>query len=173
MVTQGSTRTTWYFTGWYCKNHETIHPANYETTMPESESIILIGKWEKMTENITTSLTITKTGAAAIDTNQTFLFRITGNGLDMMVSIHGNESVTICGLTVGVQYTVTEITDWSWRYSPSVATTLVNTPVDNGATVTLTDDAAANTMTFNNSRNNPYWLDGDSFAVNIFGSVTD
>lgn len=108
-----------------------------------------------------TELTIVKTGAAeSLDPDQTFIFNVSGNGVDLDVTIHGNSSVTITGLEVDKTYTVTEKTDWSWRYEP--------TDVDNKIEIILSADADDNKLTFENTRNIPWWLDGNTFDVNIF-----
>ena len=122
-----------------------------------------------------TSLKIQKQGHDPIDENQTFLFRITDEeGLELTVTVHGNGSVTIDGLTVGKKYKIVEITGWSWRYTN-------NGVVKNETTVVITDDTIAdgaeftlnptgNVIMFTNERSNPYWLDGDSWCNNIFKS---
>ena len=99
-------------------------------------------------------LTIKKTGAEAIDKNQSFIFRVTGEGKDMYVTVQGNGSVTIKGLTVGT-YTVEEVTSWSWRYKP-----------DQGSKNVEVKGGQKNEVTFNNSRTNGSWLSGDSCAIN-------
>lgn len=102
-------------------------------------------------------LTITKTGAKDIDNYQSFIFRVTGGGKDMYVTVQGNGSVTIKGLTVGT-YKVEEVTSWSWRYKPDQGS--INVEVKGGQ---------KNEVTFNNSRTNGSWLSGDSFAINRTG----
>lgn len=126
-----------------------------------------------------TSLTIIKNGADDLDRNQTFLFRVTGEGDDVAVTVtvHGNSFVTIDGLTVGEQYTVTEITDWSWRYGAQVFTTTLDAgnyeaTATGGITVTLSAEEAKNSVTCTNTRTVPHWLDGDNFCVNVFASST-
>lgn len=99
-------------------------------------------------------LTITKTGAEAIDKNQSFIFHVTGEGKDMYVTVQGNGSVTIKGLTVGT-YKVEEVTSWSWRYKP-----------DQGSKNVEVKGGQKNEVTFNNSRTNGSWLSGDSCAIN-------
>ena len=121
-----------------------------------------------------TSLTIIKNGADDLDRNQTFLFRVTGEGVDVTVTVHGNSSVTIDGLTIGASYTVTEITEWSWRYGEQVFTTTLNNyeaPATGGITVTLSANKEENSVTCTNTRTVPYWLDGDNYKVNIFGTL--
>ena len=110
-------------------------------------------------------LTINKQGWQAIDENQSFIFDVTGpNGYYKRVVIQGSVSVTIKGLKVGT-YTVTEVTDWSWRYK--------------------TADGTANSIEheikpkdgfvfdFTNSRENGKWLGGDAYSKNVFGTIIE
>lgn len=103
-------------------------------------------------------LTITKTGWEAIDENQSFIFKVVGDNFEKKVVIKGNGSVTIKGLKIGT-YTITEVTDWSWRYTPD----------KNGKTITL-QPAQTNEVTFANTRANDKWLGGDAYSQNKFGS---
>lgn len=133
--------------------------------------------------NALTSLTIKKTGAADIDVNQSFLFTVTGKDADgkdinLTVTVHGNGSTIIDGLVIGNEYTITEKTDWSWRYRFSKWEHRVNaddatttTGSTNGAAIKLGTDG--NEITFTNKRSNPYWLDGDSWCKNIFNSIIE
>ena len=41
-------------------------------------------------------------------------------------------------------------------------------PETGGITVTLTADENTNSVTCANTRSVPYWLDGDSFRINVF-----
>ena len=116
-----------------------------------------------------TSLKILKNVEQAVDNNQTFLFRITGEEVDLTVTVHGSGSVTVSGLKAGKDYTVTEITDWAWRYGfESVSTELEHTNVSNGVKVTLKTAKSDNQITFNNTRAKNQWLDGNSYRVNNF-----
>ena len=106
-------------------------------------------------------LTITKSGAEAIDENQSFLFTLSGEGITLDVIVRGNGSVTIKDLPIGT-YTVTENTDWSWRYTP-----------ENNVkqkTITLTADGN-NGVKFSNYRSVIHWLSGDSFRENQFNKT--
>ena len=127
--------------------------------------------------NALTSLTIKKTGAADIDVNQSFLFTVTGKDADgkdisLTVTVHGNGSTIIDGLVVGNEYTITEKTDWSWRYRFSKWEHRVN--ADDATTTTGSTNGAATklgengTITFTNERKEVKWLDGDSWCNNIF-----
>ena len=104
-------------------------------------------------------LTISKSGCANIDENQSFIFTVTGAGLPdegLKVVVTGNGSVTIKGLKVGTTYTITEDTGWSWRY----------TPEDGEQKKTLDVDKTKNTVIFSNSRSEDRWLNGCSIKVN-------
>lgn len=104
-------------------------------------------------------LTITKQGCENIDENQSFLFDVTGpNGYSKRVVINGNGSVTIKGLKIGT-YTVTEVTNWSWRYKAN----------SNSQNIDL-KPAMSNTVNFTNTRSNLKWLGGDAYSKNIFGN---
>lgn len=117
-----------------------------------------------------TSLTIQKAGYSGyekVDPNQTFLFHVEGDGVDLIVTVHGNGSVKINGLKVGNEYSVTELTDWSWRYVyTSYSTSLSHESVTNGAKVVL--ETNGNEITFTNTRNKNKWLDGDNWLDNLF-----
>ncbi len=101
-------------------------------------------------------LTITKNGAQAIDENQSFIFTVEGMGITLDVVINGNGSVTIQDLPIG-NYTVTENTNWSWRY----------TPADDSQTITLVANSK-NEVSFANTRSRMYWLSGDSINENQY-----
>lgn len=102
-------------------------------------------------------LTITKTGAQSIDENQSFIFEVRDNNGVLMtqVVIHGNGSVTIKGLKIGT-YTVTEVTSWSWRYTPDAKSK------------EITLQPTGNNVTFDNTRTKGKWLSGDCVADNKF-----
>lgn len=104
-------------------------------------------------------LTISKSGCADIDENQSFIFTVTGEGLPaegLKVVVTGNGSVTITGLKVGTTYTITEDTGWSWRYTPTAKEQKKMLDVDK----------TKNTVIFSNSRNEDRWLNGCSIKVN-------
>ena len=103
-------------------------------------------------------LTITKTGWEAIDENQSFIFKVVGDNFEKKVVIKGNGSVTIKGLKIGT-YTITEVSDWSWRYTPD----------EIGKTITL-QPTQTNEVTFANTRAKDTWLDGDAYSQNKFGN---
>ncbi len=103
-------------------------------------------------------LTITKQGWKDIDEGQSFIFDVTGpNGYSKRVVINGNGSVTIKGLKIGT-YTVTEVTNWSWRY----------TTADKVSQNITLQPAQTNAVTFKNTRSNGKWLGGDAYIKNVF-----
>lgn len=106
-------------------------------------------------------LTITKHGCQDIDENQSFIFDVTGPDFSKRVVINGNDSVTIKGLKVG-EYTVTEVTDWSWRYKP-----------ENNVSAQKIElkprGVGENKVTFTNARTKDKWLGGDAYEQNKFG----
>ncbi|WP_072683735.1 MULTISPECIES: hypothetical protein [unclassified Holdemania] len=113
--------------------------------------------------NVYGDLTITKEGADPKDENQSFLFRVTGpDSFSMDIVIVGNGSTTIKHLPVG-DYTVQELTDWSWRYDE------VTSDPANG-TVSLTFQNKQGTVTFTNTRTDRFWLSGDSYCENWWGN---
>lgn len=107
-------------------------------------------------------LTIEKKAAngSTIDLNQTFVFRVQGNNndVDMQVVITGANKQVIKNLPVG-EYTITEDTNWSWKY----------TPVDkDGAVVpsqTITATGAT-TVTFENENKGTNWLTSIAEVIN-------
>ena len=103
----------------------------------------------------TFDLTITKSGCdTTLDPHQTFVFTVTGpNGFSMEVVIEGNGSTTITNLPAG-DYTVTEDTGWSWRYTPS-GNELIGSP-------------ESPEVIFSNTRTNDNWLDGNAYCENEF-----
>lgn len=71
----------------------------------------------------------------------------------------GTASITISGLPIG-SYTVTEDTEWSWRYK-------VTNPSDGSVTVI---PSASQTASFTNVRSNTKWFDGEAWCKNIFAA---
>lgn len=108
-------------------------------------------------------LTIVKAAAddsKPIDKDQTFVFHVKGknNNVDMQVVITGANKQVIKNLPVG-EYTITEDTSWSWKY----------TPVDNNQSVmeeNIQDGAA--TVTFKNENKGTNWLTSLAKALNVW-----
>lgn len=108
-------------------------------------------------------LTIQKTAKAGttIDPNQTFVFKVQNNETNqiMEVVITGEGKKTIKNLPMG-NYTITEDTNWSWKYTP-----------DGGAEKTLTTSYIKNgaaTVTFENENNGTNWLTSLAQVINTW-----
>ena len=170
-VVKGSTPTAnpgFKFVGWFMDEPCDIHvesvitgavDATTNKMTPQkrpSDNLHFAATYYAKFEYDVADLTITKSGAEDIDENQSFIFTVTGpNDFSAKVVIQGNRSVTIKGLKVGT-YTVTEDTDWSWRYTPQGG---------NSQEITLSA-TEPNTVTFTNKRSNGKWLGGDAYKRN-------
>lgn len=112
-------------------------------------------------------LTITKQGYNEIDGKQSFIFTVTGpEGFSKKIVIQGNGTVVLTGLKIG-EYTVTEDTAWSWRYTPKDGVATQKITLQPGQTNEVT-----NRVTFVNNRSNNKWLDGNAYCKNVFGSIS-
>ncbi len=110
-------------------------------------------------------VTITKTGGAA---GESYIFTLTSDtGITVKEVIQGNGSKVIKGLPKGT-YTVTEETAWSWRYDATP--TIGWTGNDRTLGQTMTDTAISCSVA--NTNRVPFWLSGESFAVNRFNPYT-
>lgn len=109
-------------------------------------------------------LTIKKTAKAGttIDPNQTFVFKVknNGNGKTMEVVITGPGEQTIKNLPMG-SYTITEDTNWSWKYTPVGK----NGAAEPSQTITAT---GATTVTFENENNGTNWLTSLAQVINTW-----
>ena len=106
-------------------------------------------------------LTITKAGKN-IDPNQTFVFHVKGNNNDvnMQVVITGPGEQTIKNLPVG-EYTITEDTSWSWKYTPEENNkSVMKEDIQNGAA----------TVTFKNKNNGTNWLTSLAQVINTWAT---
>lgn len=130
-----------------------------ETTAMGYEAATYYAKFEADVAD----LSITKQGYNEIDGKQSFIFTVTGpEGFSKKIVIQGNGTVVLKGLKIG-DYTVTEDTSWSWRYTPR-----------DGAARTITLQAGkTNSVTYVNDRTNNKWLDGNAYAKNVFGTIIE
>lgn len=108
------------------------------------------------------NLTIQKTAkdGTTIDPNQTFVFHVKGNNndVDMQVVITGPNKQVIKNLPVG-EYTITEDTSWSWKYTPTSKDQFVTTSdIKNGTA----------TVTFENENKGTNWLTSLAKALNVW-----
>lgn len=113
-------------------------------------------------------LSITKQGYNEIDGKQSFIFTVTGpEGFSKKIVIQGNGTVVLTGLKIG-EYTVTEDTAWSWRYTPKDGVATQKITLQPGQTNEVT-----NRVTFVNNRSNNKWLDGNAYCKNVFGTIIE
>ena len=120
-------------------------------TLPDGKEFLLHVK--------TCTLTITKTGGAAGDP---YVFEVKKDGQPYTeVTVEGGKSVTLHELPVGT-YTITEKTDWSWRYTPSYDKTQV----------TLNSGNAADTITCTNTSKTDKWLNDYAVKSNTYQTGT-
>lgn len=110
----------------------------------------------------TTSLTIKKEVSGTSVASESFIFTVSADGeTPIKVVINGTGSVTINGLKVGTEYTVTEDTSWSNRYGQTEYS------VQDGK-ITLVADAEKNVVTVTNSGRNDQWLHNETSVTNEF-----
>ena len=159
----------YHLVGWYLDegctkpvSSEWIGEGSHMT--PEKDGDVWLAShtyYAKIEPNYTT-LTITASGADSIDEGQIFMYRVqsapaAAEKVDITVTVSGNSSVVLTGLALG-DYTVTEITEWSYRYHPDAVS----------KTISLKVDTAQNTLTFTHARVNEKWLDGNNDIINNF-----
>jgi hypothetical protein len=110
-----------------------------------------------------TSLTVKTLGVADVDKGEIFIFRIQGisaecSAVDLRVTVVGNSSVTVTNLPIG-EYSVTEISSWSFRYTPDSENKVIS--------ISYVDESK-NVVTFSHVRTNTKWLDGNDNKINKF-----
>lgn len=110
------------------------------------------------------TLTITKTGAEAIDENQSFVFTVTSGSISIPVVLNSENhfEATLSELPFGT-YTITEDSSWSWRYTQDA-----NQPGSaeiNAQNLDVTVEIA-------NVRTGTKWLNGAAFESNWFTAST-
>lgn len=112
--------------------------------------------YAKFERNLT-SMTLKKV-ANPYDTNDMFIFTVTDSKDNVFakVALKAGEEVKLDGLTVGETYTVSEDTNWSWRYSADKA----------DKTITMQPAADQNVVTVTNTVTNNKWLGASSYAIN-------
>lgn len=157
------------FIGWYTDAACTV-PVDAALVDPATNRIVPVKTgaiWQTATYYakvvaLKTDLTIRTQSADSNDAPQMFLFRIVGKSaetahIDLTVSVGDNGATTIAALPTG-DYTITELTAWSWRYGGSQ-------PARN---LSLEYNAAGNTIVYDKTRTNVKWLDGNAVSTNHF-----
>lgn len=142
-------------------------------------NITLVAKYELQYSDLTITKAFPAGADYSIDENQAFLFNVIGfaaakgdqtiknadalemisalEDLDIQVVIEGDGSIVIKHLPLGT-YTVTEDSDWSWRYGETSSV-----PSDGKVTLELN---SPKTVAFTNIRTKGNWLSGDWYTEN-------
>ena len=112
----------------------------------------------------TCTLTVNKSVAKTYSNNDSFIFNVVGKGnvpYNAQVVITGNGRATLTGLPIG-DYTVTEDTGWSWRYT-----------CDGSTKSTVLRSANANdSVTITNKLGDNKYLGDETFVINKCESKT-
>lgn len=145
--------------------------------------ITLIAKFEPIYADLTISKEVTDGGG--IDDDQTFVFHISGTpdaegvapiDMDVIISNFDKTNVDDGILAVGTKeiihlpagnYTVTEVSSWSWRYNLDSINGNSNI---SQIVVDINKSTEDYSVTFTNTRNKPYWLGGLDYAWNLYKS---
>ena len=150
----------------YSYDHGKFVVPNTDTTIKVSAKV---GGVEKASTSYVVhpkfcTLTINKSVAKTYSNNDSFIFNVVGKGnvpYNAQVVITGNGSATLTGLPVG-DYTVTEDTGWSWRYT-----------CDSSTKSTVLSSANANdSVTITNKLGDNKYLGDETYVINKCKSST-
>lgn len=147
------------FVGWYSDEACSTLVSGDAVFAPEKSG----GLWTAATyyakfEYNLTSMTLRKeVKDGAYDANDMFIFTITDSSGHVFakVTVTAGEKVTISGLTVGEEYTITEDNNWSWRYKDQASVQFK-----------MTADPDKNVVTVTNTLDTNKWLGASSYAIN-------
>lgn len=148
----------------YSYDHGKFVVPNTDTTIKVSAKV---GDVEKASTSYVVhpkfcTLTIKKEVAKLYGANDSFIFNVVGDGnFEAKVVINGAGSATLTGLPVG-NYTVTEDTGWSWRYT-----------CDGSTKSTVLSSANANdSVTITNKLGDNKYLGDETYVINKCKSST-
>lgn len=150
----------------YSYDHGQFVVPNTDTTIKVSAKV---GGVEKASTSYVVhpkfcTLTIKKEVAKLYGANDSFIFNVVGEGnikYEAKVVINGAGSATLTGLPVG-NYTVTEDTGWSWRYT-----------CDSSTKSTVLSSANANdSVTITNKLDDNKYLGDETYVINKCESST-
>lgn len=173
---QGSTAeaavNTYRFVGWYsdeaCTDaNKLIGDASYVPTK-EANTVWVNGTtYYALFEYNLTTLTVEKTGLSG---GESAIVEVTIDGVPYQIALNSSNGwqATIENVLIGSVYSVTEKTDWTWRYGATI--TYADEAV-NGA-YQLDVDADKNKVTIKNDKNNNQWLDDEAGVHNDFKDDT-
>ena len=158
------------FAGWYKDEGGTqsvenswVGDDNKLKPQAETNDVIRSATYYAKFEPIKLTINITGNNVKEDDT---FLFHIEGKEntptakVYITVSITGIGSTTVSYIPAG-DYTITELNNWSWRYSPSSSTREYTVKADESNVVTFTNTPVTN----------KFWLGGESSIENKFSAI--
>ena len=169
---QGSTPTTgngFRFVGWYTDEACTTPVDNKWVTdnkltpVKDSNAVWTSTTYYAKFEYDVTDLTITKELTQTSTKDESFVFTVSGEGINTTVVIKvpansNTASITISGLKVGASVTVTEDATYNRDYSTTASS----------QEVTLSADSTKNAVTISNSKSNVRWLSESGHIANWF-----
>lgn len=153
------------FDGWYTDAACTVPATNVDASgqiVPQKAAGSVWTEQVFYAKFIATKAPLTITTTGVTDADQAFLFRVSGKegtetaGVALTVSVIGNGSVVVDELPTG-EYTVMELSGWSWRYEADAAQKAVAVAY-----------GKSNAVTYTYTRENGQWLDGNAVAENVF-----
>lgn len=158
---QGSTANessnVYKFVGWYsdAECNDLVSKDKHFTPTRPGDLWTGATYYAKFEYNLTSM--ILKKEATPYDANDMFIFTVTDSKGKVFakVALTAGEEVKLDGLTVGETYTVSEDTNWSWRYA--------NQELQG---ITINSDAKENVVTVKNTVTNDKWLGASSYAIN-------
>lgn len=150
----------------YSYDHDKFVVPNTDTTIKVS---VKVGGVEKASTSYVVhpkfcTLTVKKEVAKLYGANDSFIFNVVGEGnikYEAKVVINGAGSATLTGLPVG-NYTVTEDTGWSWRYTCDSST----------KSTVLSSANANNSVTITNKLDDNKYLGDETYVINKCESST-
>ena len=145
---QNPSKDGYNFLGWYT---DAGFATPITTISGSTGNLVLYAKWEAALASLT--IDVNFADDASKDEEQTFIFHVTGDGVDVTVVVRGSGQVVIAGLTIGKTYTITPKNGWSWRYGDMGGTT---------AQIVV----GGTTMTFTVNRGKTQWLDSNAYYKN-------
>ncbi len=183
------------FVGWYdnptCSGEPCGKEREFTPDRPDND-VTYYARFEPILSSLTIQKEVYwKTGDQQYSSDNYFLFHVRGQGktayIDIVVSIQGNGSVVLESLPVG-EYTITELTDWSWEYGDprwkisgggeyTDGTQAFVAVAESTVSVIFANDYSNKNVLDANGHNvieyatDPGWLAGEIGCENVFSAV--
>lgn len=106
-----------------------------------------------------------------------FLFEVSDGIHSVIVAVPGGSAVTIRGMIYDKEYTVKELTSWSWEhtfvsYTNAAGSTIEITPVEGRPEAKIKLVNGLNRLVAGNTYTEPDWLEDETSKDNNFGTYT-